>query len=165
MSPEYTKGYENKLALYLTDDWQVSPKLNIYYGARLEYYRMSADQIAHSRYSGFYIGDTAPDGEVITPAKVTKDKLNYAATARVTYNVTKQIGLTADAPVATRYPRINEYAGTGPTEEQYKRVTIPLVRGGLFYKNDWLDLTSMVTNIATTINNAQQNLTTPGTRE
>ena len=54
LSPEYTKGYENKLALYLTDDWQVSPKLNIYYGARLEYYRMSADQIAHSRYSGFY---------------------------------------------------------------------------------------------------------------
>ena len=164
LSPEYTKGYENKLALYLTDDWQVSPKLNIYYGARLEYYRMSADQIAHSRYSGFYIGDTAPDGEVITPAKVTKDKLNYAATARVTYNVTKQFGLTADGTVATRYPRINEYAGTGPTEEQYKRVTIPLVRGGLFYKNDWLDLTSMVTYIAKT-NNIDQNLTKPGTSE
>ncbi|CDC53824.1 fructan beta-(2 6)-fructosidase [Phocaeicola coprophilus CAG:333] len=165
LSPEYTKGYENKLALYLTDDWQVSPKLNIYYGARLEYYRMSADQIAHSRYSGFYIGDTAPDGEVITPAKVTKDKLNYAATARVTYNVTKQFGLTADGTVATRYPRINEYAGTGPTEEQYKRVTIPLVRGGLFYKNDWLDLTSMVTYIAKTNNIDQQNLTKPGTSE
>lgn len=165
LSPEYTKGYENKLALYLTDDWQVSPKLNIYYGARLEYYRMSADQIAHSRYFGFYIGDTAPDGEVITPAKVTKDKLNYAATARVTYNVTKQFGLTADGTVATRYPRINEYAGTGPTEEQYKRVTIPLVRGGLFYKNDWLDLTSMVTYIAKTNNIDQQNLTKPGTSE
>lgn len=165
LSPEYTKGYENKLALYLTDDWQVSPKLNIYYGARLEYYRMSADQIAHSRYSDFYIGDTAPDGEVITPAKVTKDKLNYAATARVTYNVTKQFGLTADGTVATRYPRINEYAGTGPTEEQYKRVTIPLVRGGLFYKNDWLDLTSMVTYIAKTNNIDQQNLTKPGTSE
>lgn len=165
LSPEYTKGYENKLALYLTDDWQVSPKLNIYYGARLEYYRMSADQIAHSRYSGFYIGDTAPDGEVITPAKVTKDKLNYAATARVTYNVTKQFGLTTDGTVATRYPRINEYAGTGPTEEQYKRVTIPLVRGGLFYKNDWLDLTSMVTYIAKTNNIDQQNLTKPGTSE
>ena len=152
LSPEYTKGYENKLAL-------------IYYGARLEYYRMSADQIAHSRYSGFYIGDTAPDGEVITPAKVTKDKLNYAATARVTYNVTKHFGLTADGTVATRYPRINEYAGTGPTEEQYKRVTIPLVRGGLFYKNDWLDLTSMVTYIAKTNNIDQQNLTKPGTSE
>ena len=145
LSPEYTVGYENKLALYLTDDWQITPRLNLYYGGRLEYYRMSADQIAHSRYSGFYIGGTAPDGEVITPANVTKDKLNYAATLRLNYNIFKGFGLTADGSVATRFPRINEYAGTGPTEEQYNRVTIPLVRGGLYYRNKWLDLTSMVT--------------------
>lgn len=165
LSPEYTVGSENKLALYATDNWQITPKLNFYYGGRLEYYRMSADQIAHSRYSGFYIGGTAPDGEVITPANVTKDKLNYAATAQLTYNMTKGFGLTADATVATRFPRINEYAGTGPTEEQYKRVTIPLIRGGLFYKNDWIDLTSMVTYIAKTNNIDQQNLTKPGTSE
>lgn len=165
LSPEYTVGSENKLAVYVTDNWQISPKLNFYYGGRLEYYRMSADQVAHSRYSGFYIGGTAPDGEVITPANVTKDKLNYAATAQLTYNMTKHFGLTADATVATRFPRINEYAGTGPTEEQYKRVTIPLIRGGLFYKNSWIDLTSMVTYIAKTNNIDQQNLTKPGTSE
>lgn len=165
LSPEYTVGSENKLALYATDNWQITPKLNFYYGGRLEYYRMSADQIAHARYSGFHIGDVAPDGEVITPANVTKDKLNYAATAQLTYNMAKGFGLTADATVATRFPRINEYAGTGPTEEQYKRVTIPLIRGGLFYKNDWIDLTSMVTYIAKTNNIDQQNLTKPGTSE
>lgn len=165
LSPEYTVGSENKLAVYVTDNWQISPKLNFYYGGRLEYYGMSADQVAHSRYSGFYIGGTAPDGEVITPANVTKDKLNYAATAQLTYNMTKHFGLTADATVATRFPRINEYAGTGPTEEQYKRVTIPLIRGGLFYKNSWIDLTSMVTYIAKTNNIDQQNLTKPGTSE
>ena len=165
LSPEYTVGSENKLAVYVTDNWQISPKLNFYYGGRLEYYRMSAAQVAHSRYSGFYIGGTAPDGEVITPANVTKDKLNYAATAQLTYNMTKHFGLTADATVATRFPRINEYAGTGPTEEQYKRVTIPLIRGGLFYKNSWIDLTSMVTYIAKTNNIDQQNLTKPGTSE
>lgn len=165
LSPEYTKGYENKLALYLTDDWQICRNLNFYYGGRLEYYRMSADQIAHARYSGFYIGGTAPDGTVITPEKVVKDKLNYAATARLTYNMTKEFGLTADGTVATRFPRINEYAGTGPTEEQYKRVTIPLVRGGLFYKNNWLDLTSMITYISKSNNIDQQNLTKPGTTE
>lgn len=165
LSPEYTVGYENKLALYLTDNWQITPKLKFYYGGRLEYYRMSADQISHSRYSGFYIGGTAPDGTVIAPARVTKDKLNYAATAQLTYNLTKQFGFTADGTVATRFPRINEYAGTGPTEEQYNRVTIPLVRGGLFYKNNWIDLTSMVTYIAKTNNIDQQNLTKPGTTE
>ncbi len=165
LSPEYTKGSENKLAVYLTDDWQVIPKLNLYYGGRLEYYRMSADQISHSRYSGFYIGGTDAEGNVIAPANVTKNKLNYAATARLTYNWTRHFGLTADGTIATRFPRISDYAGMGPTEEQYKRVTIPLIRGGVFYKNDWMDLTSMITYIAKSNNIDQQNLTKPGTTE
>lgn len=177
LSPEYTKGYENKLALYFTDNWQVTPQFNIYYGGRLEYYRMSADQISASRFPGFRIGDFTTyskeeeTGNIIAtqrsihPAKVVKDKLNYAATLRATYNVTGQFGLTADGTVATRFPRINEYAGTGPTEEQYKRVTIPLIRGGLFYKNKWINLTSMVTYISKSNNIDQQNLTKPGTEE
>lgn len=174
LSPEYTKGYENKLALYLTDNWQVNSRLNLYYGARLEYYRMSADQIPYARYSGFHIGDThtytdsetgAETTVTIAPHKVVKDKLNYAATAQATYKLTNHFGLTADATVATRFPRINEYAGTGPTEEQYKRVTIPLIRGGLFYKNDWIDLTSMVTYISKSNNIDQQNVTKPGTTQ
>lgn len=141
LSPEYTKGYENKLAAYFSDNWQIGSKLNIYYGARLEYYRMFADQIPYECYVGFHIGDTHQytdsEGNVIAtekiePHKVVKDKLNYAATAQLTYKLTKTFGLTADGTIATRYPRINEYAGTGPTEEQYNRVTIPLIRGGLF---------------------------------
>ena len=112
LSPEYTKGYENKLALYFTDNWQVTPRFNVYYGGRLEYYRMSADQISASRFPGFHIGDFntySKDEETeniiatphnIQPAKVVKNKLNYAATLRMTYNMTKQFGLTADGTVA-----------------------------------------------------------------
>lgn len=173
LSPEYTVGYENKLAVYLTDNWQITPKINLYYGARLEYYRMAADQIPYARYSGFHIGDThtyidangVPTTVTIAPRNVVKDKLNYAATAQFTYNIIKGFGVTADGTVATRFPRINEYAGTGPTEEQYNRVVIPLIRGGIFYKNDWIDLTSMVTYIAKTNNIDQQNITKPGTTE
>ena len=58
LSPEYTKGYENKLAVYATDNWQITSKFNLYFGGRLEYYRMSADQIPYGRYEGFHIGDT-----------------------------------------------------------------------------------------------------------
>ena len=154
LSPEYTKGSENKLAVYFTDEWRVSPRFKVFYGGRLEYYRMSADQISASRFSGFHLGNFN-----------TKNKLNYAATLQMTYNITKQFGLTADATVATRFPRISEYAGTGPTEEQYKRVTIPLIRGGVFYRNSWLDLSSMVTYISKSNNIDQQNLTKPGTSE
>lgn len=173
LSPEYTKGYENKLALYLTDNWQVTPKLNLYYGGRLEYYRMSADQIPYGRYDGFHIGDTHTytnaDGTsqtvTIQPHKVLKNKINYAATVQGTYQLTNNIGFTADATVATRFPRINEYAGTGPTEEQYKRVTIPLLRAGVNYRNPWMDLTSMVTYISKSNNIDQQNVTKPGTTQ
>ncbi len=176
LSPEYTKGSENKLALYLTDNWKVNDKLNVYYGARLEYYRMSADQISASRFQGFHIGDfntysyneagdIVANAHSIHPANVTKNKLNYAATAQVTYDVAKGFGIMADGTVATRYPRISDYAGTGPTAEQYKRVTIPLVRGGIYYKNNWIDLSSMVTYIAKSNNIDQQNLTKPGTSE
>ncbi len=169
LSPEYTKGYENKLALYITDSWTVTPKLNLYFGGRLEYYRMSADQIPFERYSGFHIGDTHTyaDGTTvkIEPRRVIKNKLNYAATLQGTYQFTKNFGVTADATVATRFPRINEYAGTGPTDEQYKRVTIPLIRGGITYKNRFIDLTSMVTYISKSNNIDQQNVTKPGTTQ
>lgn len=175
LSPEYTKGSENKLALYFTDEWKVSPKFKVFYGGRLEYYRMSAEQISTPRFSGFHMGNyntyaTAAGSVVATEhsieaKNVTKDKLNYAATLQLTYNLTRQFGLTADATIATRFPRISEYAGTGPTEEQYKRVTIPLIRGGIFYKNDWIDLSSMVTYISKSNNIDQQNLTKPGTTE
>ena len=175
LSPEYTKGSENKLALYFTDEWKVSPKFKVFYGGRLEYYRMSAEQISTPRFSGFHLGNyntyAAADGSVVATEhsieakNVTKDKLNYAATLQLTYNLTRQFGLTADATIATRFPRISEYAGTGPTEEQYKRVTIPLIRGGIFYKNDWIDLSSMVTYISKSNNIDQQNLTKPGTTE
>ena len=173
LSPEYTKGYENKLALYFTDNWQVTPKFRLLYGGRLEYYRMSADQIPFARYAGFHIGDTHTytDSEgnsqtvTIAPHRVVKDKLNYAATVQATYNLTRQFGLTADATVATRFPKISDSAGTGPTEAQYKRVSIPLLRGGVFFKNDWIDVTSMITYISKTNNIDQQNVTKPGTTQ
>lgn len=171
LSPEYTKGSENKAAIYITDDWDVTSKFKLYFGGRLEYYRMSADQIPYARYSGFHIGDThtytLPDGSsetvTIRPRHIVKNKLNYAATLQGIYNFNSHFGVSADATVATRYPRINEYAGTGPTEEQYKRVTIPLIRAGLSYRNKWLDLTSMVTYISKSNNIDQQNVTKPGT--
>ena len=91
LSPEYTKGYENKLAVYLTDSWSITPKLNLYFGGRLEYYRMSANQLPFERYSGFHIGDTHTyiNGDEsqtvkIEPRHVLKTKLNYAATLQGT---------------------------------------------------------------------------------
>ena len=43
---EYYKGHENKLALYLTHDWDVTDKLNLYYGARLEWQSLKGENAA-----------------------------------------------------------------------------------------------------------------------
>lgn len=161
LSPEYTKGYENKLALFFTDDWDVNDKFNLYYGGRLEYYRMDADQLPYDRFTGFHVGATSPDGQDITVQNTTKNQLNYAFTAQGTYRFNDKFGAQASATLTTRYPRISEYAGKGPSEEQYKKVTIPLLRAGVFYKNDWLNATSMVSYISKSNNIDQQNLTNP----
>lgn len=165
LSPEYTTGYENKLAIYVTDEWQVNRWLNLFAGARLEYYRMSADRIPMGRFPGFHIGATDPNGETVRIENILKNKLNYAFTLRGRYDIGRGLGATAEATVATRFPRINEYAGTGPSEEQYRRVTIPLLRAGLTYKNKWVDVTSMLSYIGKTNNIDQQNLTKPGSTE
>ena len=70
LSPEYTKGSENKLAVYFTDEWKVTPKFTVFYGGRMEYYRMSADQIATPRFKGFHIGNfntysTDENGQIV----------------------------------------------------------------------------------------------------
>ena len=43
---EYYKGYENKLALYFTHDWDINDKINVYYGARFEYQKMHGQNAA-----------------------------------------------------------------------------------------------------------------------
>lgn len=72
---EYYKGHENKLALYFTHDWDVTDKLNLYYGARLEYQALRGDNAAVKnangeyvgRFANYYLGATAPDGTQIAP--------------------------------------------------------------------------------------------------
>ena len=67
---EYYKGHENKLALYLTHDWDVTDKLNLYYGARLEWQSLNGENAAVrgadgnfvGRFADYYLGATAPDG-------------------------------------------------------------------------------------------------------
>ena len=54
LSPEYTKGSENKLALYFTDEWKVSPKFKVFYGGRLE---IATTHVLAFIFSGFLLGN------------------------------------------------------------------------------------------------------------
>lgn len=53
---EYYKGHENKLALYITHDWDITPKLNVYYGGRIEWQTLSGENAAVRNANGEYVG-------------------------------------------------------------------------------------------------------------
>lgn len=181
---EYYKGYENKVALYFTHDWDVTDRLNIYYGARFEYQALRGQNAAVRNPEGDYIGrlpdyhigatvvpvydaqgnrtgykvGNAGDPEVvlIAPTSIDQDWFNYALTFAATYKVTDQFGFTGDFTYITQHPRIENFApATMPNTD---RISVPLGRVGLYYNNSWLSLTSLFSYISKTNNNSTLNL-------
>ena len=161
---EYYKGHENKLALYLTHDWDVTDKLNLYYGARLEWQSLRGENAAVrgadgnfvGRFADYYLGATAPDGTVIAPAKLSYDWLNYDLSVAAAYKMTKHFGFTADFTYIVQHPKFEAFApATMPNTD---KISVPLGRAGVYYNNQWLSLTSMFSYISKTNNNSTLNL-------
>ncbi|MGL4520757.1 MAG: TonB-dependent receptor [Phocaeicola sp.] len=164
---EYYKGYENKLALYATHDWDITPKWNVYYGARLEYQRLdgenlavyNADGNAVGRFANYHIGATAPDGTKIAPRDFAYNWLNVALTAAATYKVNDRFGFTGDFTYITQRPSLSNFS---PAEmPNVGKISIPLGRAGIYYNNDWMSLTSLFTYISKSNNNSTLNLINP----
>ena len=105
--------------------------------------------VFNGRLADMYVGATNADGVTITPQHRTKNKLNYAFTVSATWSFYKGMGLTADFTQMERSPRMTDYANMGP---QDLRLRIPLLRGGIYYRNKWIDVTSMITWIQKTNN-------------
>ncbi len=161
---EYYKGHENKLALYFTHDWDISPKWNVYYGARVEWQRLKGENAAVrnaageyvGRFADYYLGTSAPDGTRIAPTAMSYDWLNYDFSAALTYKVTRAFGLTGDFTYIVQHPTISTFApATMPNTD---RISVPLVRAGVYYNNRWLSLTSLFSYISKTNNNSTLNL-------
>ncbi len=161
---EYYKGHENKLALYVTHDWDITPKFNVYYGARFEWQSLSGENAAVknangeyvNRFADYYLGATAPDGTVITPTPMKYNWFNYDFSAALTYKLTKNFGFTGDFTYIVQHPNISTFApATMPNTD---RISVPLGRAGIYYNNSWLSLTSLFSYISKTNNNSTLNL-------
>lgn len=161
---EYYKGHENKLALYITHDWDITPKLNVYYGGRIEWQTLNGQNAAVKnangeyvgRFSDYHIGAVAPDGTVIKPTALDYDWLNYDLTAAVTYKLTNNFGFTGDFTYIVQHPKFENFApATMPNTD---KISVPLGRAGIYYNNSWLSLTSLFSYISKTNNNSTLNL-------
>lgn len=167
---EYYKGYENKLALYFTHDWDINNKLNVYYGARLEYQKMHGQNAAVylrndsvlGRFPNYHLGAAYnKNGQTgtITPQDFDYDWFNQVYTFALTYKLTSRFGFTGDFTYNTQHPAISSFA---PSElPNVKKVSIPLGRAGIYYNNNWLSLTSLFSYIGKTNNNSTLNLINP----
>lgn len=161
---EYYKGHENKLAVYATHDWDVTPKLNLYYGARLEWQSLSGENAAvrnaqgtyTGRFADYHLGATAADGTKMTPTSIGYDWLNYDLSVAATYKLTKEFGFTGDFTYIVQHPGISTFApATMPNTD---KISVPLGRAGIYYNNQWLSLTSLFSYISKTNNNSTLNL-------
>ncbi|MBL4561451.1 MAG: TonB-dependent receptor [Labilibaculum sp.] len=143
VAAEYIDGSENKLALYFTDNWRISPKLRVYYGARIENFRLSADRLPFTRYPGFHVGGTDPSGQVVTTEEVEEDAVNMAFSASLSYNITNSFGLTGEATYLRRNRQLLSYFGQEETPEATSPVT--LGRLGIFFNHPKFSVVSALT--------------------
>ena len=161
---EYYKGKENKLALYFTHDWDISKKLNVYYGARFEWQTIKGENAAVKnsagdyvgRFANYHLGATAADGTKITPADLDYSWLNYDFTAALTYKMTEKFGLTGDFTYIVQHPKFENFSPA--TLPNTNKISVPLGRAGIYYNNKWLSLTSLISYISKTNNNSTLNL-------
>lgn len=167
---EYYKGYENKLALYFTHDWDINDKINVYYGARFEYQKMHGQNAAVylrndsvlGRFPNYHLGAAYnKNGQTgtVAPQDFDYNWFNQVYTFALTYKLSGQFGFTGDFTYNTQHPAISSFA---PSElPNVEKVSIPLGRAGIYYNNNWLSLTSLFSYIGKTNNNSTLNLINP----
>lgn len=161
---QYDKGHENKLAVYFTHNWDITPNLNVSYGARAEWQLLKGENCtpknAEGEYVGrfpdFWLGATAPDGTKIYTTPLDFNWFNYDLSAAATYKINKRFGLTADFTYIVQHPRLDNLSTA--TNPEMKSVNIPLARAGIYFNTPYISLTSMLSYVSKSNNIATLNL-------
>ena len=162
---EFYNGYENRLALFASDDWDITDRLWISLGARMEW--MSQGGKAALAYTC--------DGELFEPANVRTygfglpqgkrntfggyDWLNPAFTFNARYTMLEGFGLVGEYVYVKQRPNLQDYAG--PFMPQMDPVNVHMAKGGLFWNNSLLQLTSQITYINQTNYKFREQFTNP----
>lgn len=142
---QYHDGLQNRLAVFAQDKWSISPRFSLHLGVRAEYTRLSG-KAAHnlngsennSRYSGWSLKSP---GVTITPFE--RDNWNGAASMIAYYKLNSNWGLEVNAIANLKHTDLHQYSESElPAEKAQPNY---LLRGGVNFKNSWLDLQSLIT--------------------
>jgi hypothetical protein len=154
---EFTKGWQNKTAIYVSDDARLTPWLTAGIGARFENY--SETETTSPYTNDFIYGVTNTPRDLMTTK--FKNKLNKAFIGNFVANVTPDFGVIGDASYNDFYNKFYT-APTGSTtgyttQSNLNQIAITNFGAGLFYNmGDKFQITSKVgiikkTNYTTTL--------------
>ena len=137
-SAQYGRGREHFMGLYAIDDWNVTQRLNLYYGFRAEVFHANYDiavndnfHTNNKRHDGFYINDGKAS---VSPHRHTN--LNFIGVARANYQLVPHLALTGEYLYCQQQQRFDQFRYDKlPCDKPYVK---QLVRGGFNYDNPWL---------------------------
>ncbi len=152
---EFYDGHENRLALFASDDWDISSRLWLSLGIRLEWMNQGGKAaLAYTQ-----------DGTLFEPRNVRKEKysiatdgvknsfgtynwFNPAFTLNARYTIAQGFGLVGEYVHVRQRPNLQDYAG--PYMPLDKPVDVNMARGGIYWNNGWIQMTSQLTYISQT---------------
>lgn len=162
---EYYDGHENRLALFASDDWDITDRLWISAGLRLEWMRQQGN-------AALAFTD---DGKTIEPANNrtygfnlkqakrnrfgTYDWFNPGFTFNGRYTLLKGFGLVGEYVYVKQRPNLQDYAG--PFMPQLDPINVHMAKGGIFWNNSYVQLTSQLTYINQTKYKFRDQFTNP----
>ena len=140
---EFYNGHEHKLFGFLTDEWNVSNRLWLKAGVRLEYLNVrgkAANDVtpANARHTGFSLKDKG-----VQLNHFNKSHFNNAYILSGRFALVGGFGLQAEYMSTILHSQLFNY-GTYETPSD-KGITSTYFRGGIYWKNSWIDLTSQIT--------------------
>lgn len=163
---EFYDTHETKTALYLSDDWNVTDRLFLSAGARMEYYSLGGTS-ALAYLNATDKDATNPENIRIPNFSVKNGKLtdfskswvNPAATVNGRFTIARGFGLVGEYVFAVQHPNSQDFAG--PYAPLMDAVNINLGRAGIFYNTKWMKLVSQISTISQTNYKSRTQFTNP----
>ncbi|MCC8155394.1 MAG: TonB-dependent receptor [Tannerellaceae bacterium] len=147
---EFYDGHENRLSLYLSDDWQITNRLWLSAGVRMEYYTIGGKSAMNidgktnnTRTENFNLKQ---EGVEIT--RFSNKWFNPAFTFNGRYTILQGFGLVGEYNYNRNRPILGDYSGS--SVPIFDPVYIEMASGGIFYNNPWIQLVSQFSYISQT---------------
>lgn len=154
MNSQYADGIRCSATLFAFDDWNITDRFLLRAGLRLRPLYQSVDGASvldestegNRKTEGFYLNNG-----VAEKSNVTLRKIDYAGTLYATYRLTDGLFCMGEGFYSITNKAMSYFKATKiPT---LKAIGNAMCRGGLMYRNRWMDATAMVSYI-TSWNNA-----------